>query len=134
MSYHEKENTQIGQVESVSGNSLTIRMFDNVKSNMPVINGVVYRIGQVGSFLKVRLGYSDVFGLVTQVGAIALPENLRPSSVEDYAKIGNTRWLTLVLIGEQTSGRFERGITQLPTTGDKVHLVTVSDLDNIYGG
>ena len=38
------------------------------------------------------------------------------------------------IIGEQTGKKFERGISQYPTTGDKVCLVTINDLDIIYGG
>ena len=39
-----------------------------------------------------------------------------------------------MLVGEQIGKKFERGITQFPTTNDKVHLVTIKDLDVIYGG
>jgi DNA helicase HerA-like ATPase len=42
--------------------------------------------------------------------------------------------LTITLIGEQTGSRFQRGISQSPTTGDSVHIVTLSDLDYVYGG
>ena len=53
--------TEIGEIDSVDGNSLSIRLFDNVKSNMPVIGGVVYRVGQIGSFVKIKLGYSIIY-------------------------------------------------------------------------
>lgn len=129
------KHTEVGEIDSVNGNILTIKLFDNIKSNMPVIDGVVYRIGQIGSFLKISLGFSNVYGIVTQVGAAAIPENLKSIlHNDDYAKLKNTRWISLVLVGEQLGKRFERGITQFPTTGDRVHLVTIEDLDIIYGG
>jgi len=40
----------------------------------------------------------------------------------------------MVLVGEQIGRKFDRGVSQSPTTGDKVHLVTIKDLDIIYGG
>ena len=49
--------TEVGEIISVSGNTITVQLSDNIKSNMPVIDGIVYRIGQIGSFLKVPLGY-----------------------------------------------------------------------------
>ncbi len=66
--------TKIGNVVSVSGSSVTIQLSDSVKSNSPIIDGVVYRIGQIGSFLKIPLGYASLFGIVTKIGAAAIPE------------------------------------------------------------
>lgn len=127
-------HTEIGEIISVTGNILTVQLSDNVKSNMPVIDGVVYRIGQIGSFVKVPLGYSNLYGIVNQIGAAAIPESFRGSIGEDYSKLGNHQWLNMVLVGEQVGQQFERGIYQSPTTGDKVHLVTIKDLEVIYGG
>lgn len=72
-----KRQTEIGEIISVSGNTISVQLLDTVKSNMPVINGVVYRIGQIGSFMKVPLGYSSIYGIVTQTGASAIPERLK---------------------------------------------------------
>ena len=44
--------TEIGEIISVSGNVISVQLSDTVKSNMPVIKGVVYKIGQIGSFVK----------------------------------------------------------------------------------
>lgn len=126
--------TEIGEIDSINGNTITVRLIDPIKSNMPIIEGVVYRIGQIGSFIKIPLGYANLYGIVTHVGAAAIPENLKELFLHDYDKIKNTRWLNLVLVGEQVGKRFERGVTQFPTTGDKVHLVTIKDLDIVYGG
>ena len=102
---------------------------------MPVINGIVYRIGQIGSFLKVPLGYANIYGIVTQIGASAIPEKLRvDESLMDFSQIENRQFLTIALIGEQMGRKFSRGVSQSPTTGDKVHLVTIEDLNVIYGG
>jgi len=126
--------TKIGDIVSVSGNIISVQLSDSIKSNMPIIDGIVYRIGQIGSFLKVPLGYTNLYGIVTQIGAAAIPEKLKDFSDEGYAKLDNKQWLNMVLVGEQSGRKFERGVSQSPTTGDNVHLVTIKDLDVIYGG
>lgn len=126
--------TEIGEIDSISGNSISVKLFDNIKSNMPIIDGVVYRVGQIGSFVRIPLGYANLYGIVTQIGSAAIPESLREAIAKDYDHLKNTRWINIVLAGEQVGKRFERGVTQYPTTGDKVHLVTINDLDIIYGG
>lgn len=125
---------EVGEVVSVSGNIITVNLSKEIKSTMPVIDGIVYRIGQIGSFMKIPLGYASLYGIVTQIGASAIPEPILEIAKQDYSKIDNTRWLNMVLVGEQIGMRFERGVSQSPTTGDKVHLVTIKDLDIIYGG
>jgi len=127
-------DTLIGQIASVTGNVISVRMLDNIKSKMPIIDGVVYRVGQIGSFLKIPLGYANLYGLVTNIGADAIPESMRDSAFVEYDKIVNAGWISLVLVGEQIGNKFERGITQSPTTGDEVHIVTIQDLNVVYGG
>jgi len=85
--------THIGQVESVSGNSVTIKMASNYPSNMPIVDGTVYRIGQIGSFLKIPLGYANLYGLITQAGVLAMPESLLIAYKENS---GNRGWTPLV--------------------------------------
>jgi hypothetical protein len=75
-----------------------------------------------------------LYGLVTQIGASAIPERILEQLKENFDSVNNNQWLTLVLVGEQIGKRFERGVSQSPTTGDKVHIVTTPDLEIIYGG
>ncbi|KAB2308699.1 ATP-binding protein [Betaproteobacteria bacterium SCN2] len=126
--------THIGQVESVSGNSVAIKMASNYPSNMPIIDGTVYRIGQIGSFLKIPLGYANLYGLVTQAGVLAMPESLLATYKENPSVVDGHRWLRMILVGEQIGASFQRGVLQSPTSGDQVHLVTNEDLRIVYGG
>ena len=126
--------TEIGEIDSISGNNISVKLFDNIKSNMPVIDGVVYRVGQIGSFVRIPLGFANLYGIVTQIGSGAIPDSLKEVYYKDYDSFYNTSWINIVLAGEQVGSKFERGVTQYPTTGDKVHLVTINDLDIIYGG
>lgn len=85
-------------------------------------------MGQVGGFVRIPLGFVNLYGVISQVGASAVPTQL----VGDTSH-GN-RWLTVQLIGEGRAGlRFDRGVSQHPTVGDLVHLVTDADLRTIYG-
>lgn len=126
--------TNIGQVESVSGNSVTIKMASNYPSNMPIVDGTVYRIGQIGSFLKIPLGYANLYGLITQAGVLAMPEAMLMAYKENPSIADGHRWLRMILVGEQIGSSFERGVLQSPTSGDQVHLVTNEDLRIVYGG
>lgn len=101
---------------------------------MPIIDGTVYRIGQIGSFLKIPLGYANLFGLVTQAGVMAMPDALLMAYKENPSIVDGHRWLQMILVGEQVGSNFERGVLQSPTSGDQVHLVTNDDLRVVYGG
>lgn len=126
--------TKIGEVDSVSGNTIRIKLSDDIKSEMPIIDGVVYKAGQLGSFLKIKLGYANIYGIVTQIGSDAVPENLKEALIINYEKTKNLRFVSLVLVGEQIGRKFDRGITQYPSPGDAVHIVTIEDMEIIYGG
>ncbi|MFH0810918.1 MAG: helicase HerA-like domain-containing protein [Pseudomonadota bacterium] len=84
-------------------------------------------MGQVGSFVRIPLGYQDLFGFVAKVGANAAPDSVRdtPSA--------SGRWMLVQLVGEAIGASFERGISQYPNVNDAVHLVTEQDLYRIYG-
>ena len=110
-------NTEIGEIVNVNGNTISIQLLDTLKSNMPVIDGIVYRIGQIGSFLKIPLGYANLYGIVTQVGAGAIPDSLKEVILkEGYDKLNNRQWLNMVLVGEQVGRKFDRGVSQ--SSGD----------------
>jgi len=112
----------------VQGATISVALDTDTVSGLAFIEGHGYRIGQIGSFVRIPMGFTDLFGIVSQVGAGAVPEAL--AKVEPYGH----RWLKVQLIGEgQRAGEFRRGISQYPTIGDEAHLVTEQDLSRIYG-
>jgi DNA helicase HerA-like ATPase len=118
----------LGTVQDVTGATLSVALDPQTLSGLVFIDGHGYRIGQVGSFVRISMGFVDLFGVVSQVGAGAIPTRLAAAGVTDY------RWITVQLVGEGTRGaKFARGISQYPTVGDQVHLVTETDLAKIYG-
>ena len=130
--------TYVGHVVSVTGSIVRVKLRDDMSSNLVLVKGETYRIGQIGSFFRIPLGYTNLYAVCTQVGADALPfgHSLLPLSgnlEEDVQEIlSGYRWVTVVLFGESIGTEFERGIGQYPTVGDEVHLVTNNDLTSIY--
>lgn len=119
--------TLLGHVGTVTGATVSVRQSPSVASGIAIIGGKSYRIGQVGSFVRIPQGYHDLYGIVADVGANATPEAARqPNDPGD-------RWMTIQLVGEIVGASFERGISQYPNVRDEVHLVTEEDLAVIYG-
>lgn len=116
--------TLIGQVDSVKGGIVTIRLRD-VPTFM-MVDGRSYRVGQVGAFLRIPLGYTQLYAVCTLVGAAAVPQS------EDSKAQPGYKWLSATLFGESIGGVFERGVSQYPTIEDEVHLVTPQDMRVIY--
>lgn len=120
--------TVIGTVQDVSGTSVSVTLTSDRFSGLSFVHGQGHKIGQIGSFVKIPVGYVDLYGIVSQVGASAVPEKALQTMPNGL------RWMTIQLIGEgYRSGKFQRGISQYPTFEDEVHLVSEADLQAIYG-
>lgn len=120
--------TVIGTVQDVSGTSVSVTLTSDHFSGLSFVHGQGHKIGQIGSFVKIPVGYVDLYGIVSQVGASAVPEKAL------LTMPNGLRWMTIQLIGEgYRSGKFQRGISQYPTFEDEVHLVSEADLQAIYG-
>ena len=131
--------TYIGQVASVTGSVVRVRLREDMPSTLVMIGGQSYRVGQIGGFVRVPLGYANLYAVCTQVGADAAPPGSAEEScgsaleTENQTQLSGFRWMTIILFGEGMGGEFERGVGQYPTVGDEVHLVTNDDLKVIYG-
>ena len=120
-----RDPTFLGNIGAVSGAGLNVRLAASVASGLSIIEGRTYRIGQVGSFVRVPQGYQDLFGVVSEVGANAAPD--RVATVDD-----TERWMKVELVGETVGGSFERGVSQYPNIGESVHLAVEEDLRRVY--
>ena len=122
-----RDPTYLGTVASVSGSSVSVHIAQSVASGLSVIEGRTYRIGQVGSFVRIPQGYQDLFGIVSEVGAKIAP------TLVDEVDPDTGRSMQVQLVGEAIGGEFERGISQYPNIGDAVHITTENSLARIYG-
>tara|TARA_R110002126_G_C10481593_1_gene501992 strand:+ start:1601 stop:3478 length:1878 start_codon:yes stop_codon:yes gene_type:complete len=117
----------LGDVKDVSGTTVSLAMSSKSLTGFVYIDGQGYRAGQIGSFVRIPIGFDNLFGIISQVGARAIPESQADGT-------DNSRWMTVQLIGEgPRNSSFQRGLSQYPTIGDKVHLVSEKELKDIYG-
>jgi len=122
------DDTYLGSVQDVNGTTVSISISKDSLTGFIYIDGQGYRIGQIGSFIRIPIGFVDLFGIISQVGANSVPDS------QFQSRPNGNRWMTLQLIGEaQRNGTFQRGISQYPTIGDEVHLVSEKELERIYG-
>lgn len=121
--------TYLGTIIRVDSNTVEVEVSNEIPSSSPIINGKVYKLGQIGSFVRIKAGNVNTYGLVEAVSNT-------PSNIKDAPELAQTgnRYLTISLVGEKIGGQpFEKGIGLYPTINDEVHLVTDDDLRDIYG-
>jgi hypothetical protein len=119
--------TLLGHIGAVAGALVSVRQYSGLSSGIAIIGGRSYRVGQVGSFVRIPQGYHNLYGIISDVGATATPE-----AIKNVSPAGE-RWMSVQLVGEIVEASFERGISQYPGINDEVHLVTEEDLSKIYG-
>lgn len=119
--------TLIGRVQSVTGKVVTVRLHSG-QASLVMIEGETHRIGQVGSLVRIPLGYTHLYGVCSQVGAAAIPHTV----VSEPGTEVDSRWMTVTLFGEAIGNDFERGVSQYPTIDDEVHIATTAELSVIY--
>ena len=120
--------TYLGQVVRVDSSNVEVEISSEIPSAAPIIKGRLYKIGQIGTFVKMPMGNICIYGIVSAVSN-------RPMKDENGEVMSNgSRFLSVQLIGEKIGdAAFEKGIGTYPTISDEVHLVVEADLFEIYG-
>src|ERR1043165_1898562 len=101
--------TYIGQVASVTGSVVRVRLREDMPSTLVMIAGESYRVGQIGGFFRVPLGYTNLYAVCTQIGADAAPpgsaeRGFGPAlEMDPQSRLSGYRWMTIVLFGEGLS-------------------------------
>lgn len=123
------EITYLGHIIRVDSGTIEVEVSNNIPSAAPIINGRLYKIGQIGTFIKIPIGNITIYGIVSSVS------NTPNKSDEINLKYTfGSRFLTVQLVGEKIGeDDFEKGIGTYPTINDEVHLVIEKDLFDIYG-
>ena len=121
--------TYLGKVIRVDAGTVEVEVSNQIPSAAPIINGRLYKIGQIGTFVKLPIGNFTIYGIVSSVSNTPNKPEETPSKYNF-----GSRFLTLQLIGEKVGDDdFEKGIGSYPTINDEVHLVVEKDLQEIYG-
>lgn len=129
--------TLVGNIVAVTGSQVRVQLHAG-QSSIAMVNGEAHRVGQIGAYLRVPVGYSDLYGVCTQVGAGAAPPQKDAYATGDIDEDAaapidlDGRWLTMSLFGESVCNEFERGISVYPTVGDEVHLVTAGEVAMVH--
>lgn len=124
-----KDITYLGKVISVNSGNVEVEIAKEIPSAAPIIDGRLYKIGQIGTFIKFPIGSLTLYGLVSSVSN-------SPTSIElsSYEPNYGSRFLQVQLIGEKLGNeKFEKGVGTYTTINDQAHIVTEDDLKLIYG-
>lgn len=123
------EITYLGNIIRVDSGTIEVEVSNDIPSAAPIINGRLYKIGQIGTFVKIPIGNITIYGIVSSVSNTP---NKADESLLKY-NVGS-RFLTVQLVGEKIGDDdFEKGIGTYPTINDEVHIVIEKDLFDIYG-
>ena len=120
--------TYLGKVIRVDSNTVEVEISNTIPSAAPIINGRLYKIGQIGTFVKFPIGNIIIYGIVSAVSNT-------PNTTTDENRLYDpgSRFLAVQLVGEKIGDdEFQKGIGTYPTINDEVHLVTENDLFDIY--
>lgn len=116
----------IAEITVVRGDSITATINAGAAPGLTFSRGYAYYVGQVGAYVRIPLGLIDLFAVVVEVGSSPLPE----ASADPGA---SRPWMRLELLGEaHRDGTFRRGVARYPSIGDRVLVVTLTDLSRIY--
>ncbi len=119
----------LGNVIRVDSSTVEVQISSTIPSSAPIINGRLYKIGQIGTFVKFPIGNISIYGIVAAVSNTPSAER---DDTREYDP--GSRYLSVQLVGEKVGDEeFQKGVGTYPTINDEVHLVTEADLFDIYG-
>jgi len=110
--------TSFGRVISVRGSLARVGLLATGQTPVSEVRATV------GRFISIRCGASTIIAMITEVSC----EDLTNS--DSYIATASVDLLGEILGGERP--KFQRGVTNYPTIGDAVDLVTAQDLRTVY--
>ena len=114
---------KIGQVIEVNTERVVVEVSNELDNYNIIYNGTLYRIGQVGSFVKIINGLSCIYCVV--------------ESFSTYMQTGdiaiNKKVINVSLLGfKNIKGEFESGAKITPSISDSVFLIDEDDVNIIF--
>lgn len=127
----------IGKVTMVEYNQLRARLLHSVKCSSTSIQGKVYHIGNIGSYVKIKNHIND--DIICEVIAIQETERYSKQTITDASfDLDSIRELILRPIGILTrngkTASFNLGVSIYPSIYSDVYLVVQEDLSAILTG
>ena len=89
------ESTYLGTVRKVTGAKVFVEITADIPSANPIINGRVHRLGQIGSFVRIPVGYLNLYGIVAMVGVA----EAKQKDEDEFVTFNfGTRWIEVQLV------------------------------------
>jgi DNA helicase HerA-like ATPase len=130
-------DTKIGRIIDVRGDGMVAILDSSEQGEVPKVTmgQEDVLIGQIGSYVKIVQGYSNILAMLTRMSEVEKLEGIdltTPKTATDYTPLAQrTIWLTPIgTINEKNE--FERGVSVYPTTGAEVHAVGQDDLKKMF--
>ena len=121
---------RIGDVYSVDGRTVKVRVDKNKNSSHLIYKGELIKNVSVGSYVKILKGYVPIIGKVESEFIIEDSTRIESKYVDAATVIGRT--LVVKLIGFLDNGQYYRGINELPLVGNECYLLTKDEFELIH--
>lgn len=106
----------IGRVNSMTSSAFVVALDDDLITMERIVNGTLYRIGQIGSFIVMPVGEVEVVGIINRV------YNVSELNKEMQAQV----------IGSVANGQFQKGVATFPTLGTDVYMTDEEGVATIF--
>jgi hypothetical protein len=113
------DEKRIGTVREVRSSSVTVVIDPEIASLSKKIGSKVYYIGQIGTYVLIPVGQLLVLGIVSE---------FKRGDVYEKDTIVQRYLMLVTLIGTLKKGKFESGVSVLPTADMVVYLLEEKDL------
>ncbi len=129
---------KIGRVIEVSGSKVVGALAGTVEDLYRTYKSRRYRVGQIGSIVKIEAGDKLVFGVVTALRMTETPlDGGPPADIVEASP--DAKWLEIELFGEalrtglgESDFEFQRGVVTYPLPGQGIFVASVAELERIY--
>lgn len=121
---------RIGDVYSVDGRTVKIRVDKNKNSSHLIYKGALIKNVSVGSYVKIMKGFIPIIGKVESEFIVEEKVPIEKEYKDAANSIGRT--LIVKLIGFLEEGRYYRGVNELPLINNECYLLTEREFDLIH--
>lgn len=134
--YELNKNLRIGHIVEVSGTTIKVELSGDVSELTRTHSGRVYRIGQIGSIIKIHFGRQLIFGFVT---LLRMRSEEQTEVINPIPPEADQRLMEVELFAEgmwnSTDEKLtiSRGIATYPLPRQEVYLLTQEELLALYG-
>lgn len=113
------EEKRIGVIREVTGSGLVVVIDPEITNLAKKIGAKTYYIGQIGTYVIVPLGNALILGIVAE---------FKKGDVHEGGVVTQRFLMNVTLIGTLKKGKFEGGVSILPTADMIVYLLEDKDL------